>query len=316
MNRTPTNKDWPLNLMFQLRFKDNSRPALPLTGNVCTLGRAQGNTVVLNTSTVDDSHARLINHEGRLFLQDNKSQRGSFVNGKKVKYRELQHGDVVSIGNVHFDIVKTDDQFLAQTQVPVATPKSASYTAATWRLVSDSSWLSGKVFELQGDSTLLGRGKDCDIVIPGTHLSRNHALIIKHGNHLILKDLDSANGSYVNEARIVDEQVVRPGDRLRFDVYSFRVQGPASAGTTGAAASQPDISGPRKLINLESTLQNIEALKAQEYQQKEWITKPTSHGNRYHEVPVRNHHFGPMFWVSAVLGLGVLGILGYIVFNT
>ena len=296
--------------MYQLRFKDSSRPIFPVTDNVCTLGRAANNTLVLNTSTVDEAHARLIHHDGRLFLQDNKSKSGSFVNGKKVKYKELANGDVVSIGNVHFDIIESADTHLASTRIPVAPQPSASHIAASWRLVSDSSWLSGKVFDLAADSTLIGRGKDCDIVIPGTHLSRNHALVIKQGDHLILKDLDSANGSFVNEARINDEQIVRVGDRLRFDVYSFRVQGPSTVSATKPADTST--SGPRKLINLESTLQNIEALKTQEYQQKEWITKPTSHGNRYHEVPV-HRGLGPMFWISVALGVGVLGILGYIV---
>ncbi|HSC75701.1 MAG TPA: FHA domain-containing protein [Pseudomonadales bacterium] len=300
--------------MYQLRFKDNSRPIFSVTDNICTLGCAQDNTLVLNTSTVDESHARLIQHDGRLFLQDNKSRRGCFVNGKKVKYKELRNSDVVSIGNVHFDILEVEDTNLTSTRVPAVTERrSAVNISSSWRLVSDSSWLSGKVFELAGDSTLLGRGKDCDIVIPGNHLSRNHALILKQGNNLVLKDLDSSNGSHVNEIRIKGEQIIKPGDRLRFDVYSFRVQGPTI--TESSRHTQPETSGPRKLINLESTLQNIEALKSQEYQQKEWITKPTSHGNRYHEVPTRKHHLGMMFWISVVLGISVLSVLGYIVFN-
>jgi pSer/pThr/pTyr-binding forkhead associated (FHA) protein len=298
--------------MYQLRFKDNSRPAFLVTDDICTIGRAADNSLVLSTSTVDDSHAKLIQHDGRLYLQDNKSQRGCYVNGKKVKYKELSTGDVISIGNVHFDIVEAGEENLASTRAVKKPQISATHTAASWRLLSDSSWLSGKVFELQGDSSLLGRGKDCDIVIPGTHLSRNHALLIKHGNHLILKDLDSANGSFVNEIRVNDEHMVKVGDRLRFDVYSFRVQGPATASKSNVA----DNSGPNRIPNLESTLQNIEALKSQEYQQKEWITKPTSHGNRYHEVPGSRHHLGMMFWVSVALGIGVLGILGYIVWNT
>lgn len=300
--------------MYQLRFKDNSRPIFPVTDNICTLGCAKDNTLVLDTSTVDESHARLIQHDGRLFLQDNKSRRGCFVNGKKVKYKELRNSDVVSIGNVHFDILEVEDNNLTSTRVPAPTQRrSAVNISSSWRLVSDSSWLSGKVFELTGDSTLLGRGKDCDITIPGNHLSRNHALILKQGDCLVLKDLESANGSHVNEIRINGEQVIKPGDRLRFDVYSFRVQGPATVET--GRANQAETSGPRKLINLESTLQNIEALKSQEYQQKEWITKPTSHGNRYHEVPTSKNHLGMMFWISVVLGVGVLGVLGYIVFN-
>lgn len=300
--------------MYQLRFKDNSRPVFAVTENICTLGCAKDNTLVLDTSTVDECHARLIQHDGRLFLQDNKSRRGCFVNGKKVKYKELRNADVVSIGNVHFDILEAEDNNLTSTRIPAPTQRrSAVHISSSWRLVSDSSWLSGKIFELAGDSTLLGRGKDCDIVIPGNHLSRSHALILKQGDHLVLKDLDSSNGSYVNETRINGEQVVRPGDRLRFDVYSFRVQGPSAI--ESGRGGQTEISGPRKLINLESTLQNIEALKSQEYQQKEWITKPTSHGNRYHEVPTHKNHLGPMFWISVVLGVSVLSVLAYIVFT-
>lgn len=295
--------------MYQLRFKDNSHPPFNVTDSLCTLGSASDNNLVLNTSTVDASHAKLVHHGGKLFLQDNKSRRGSYVNGVKVKYKELMPGDVISIGNVHFDISEVEDTVLASTQIPSAIQRSASHTAASWRLVSDSSWLAGKVFELTGESTVLGRGKECDIVIPGTHLSRSHAVIRKQGGHLILKDLNSSNGSFINEFRIEGEQIVRPGDRLRFDVYSFRVQGPSASGNAA------EISGPRKIVNLESTLQNIEALKSQEYQQKEWITKPTSHGNRYHEVPVHKSHIGPMFWFSVVLGISVLGILGYIVFT-
>ncbi|HNI37716.1 MAG TPA: FHA domain-containing protein, partial [Pseudomonadales bacterium] len=270
----------------------------------------------LDTSTVDESHARIVQHDGKLFLQDNKSQRGCFVNGKKVKYKDLRRGDLISIGNVHFEIVESDDNDLTSTRIsiPVNThaPRSAVHTAASWRLISDSSWLSGKVFELQNDTTLLGRGKDCDIVIPGNHLSRRHAQILRHNDYLTVMDLDSANGSYVNETRITGEHVVRPGDRLRFDVYSFRVQGPAHHDTNNTNTTT---NTSRKIVDLHSTLQNIEALKAQEYQQKEWITKPTSHGNRYHEVPARKAHQSSTLWVSVLLGAGVLSILGYIIFN-
>ncbi len=293
--------------MYQLSFKDNRQAPIAIVEAVYTLGRDTGNSVVLETSTVNPSHAKVIQHEGRLFLQDNKSTYGSFVNGKKIKYKELRPGDVITLGNVHFDVLEVDESSLAATQIPRMLGKSAIVNSNSWRLVSDSSWLAGKVFELNPNGTKLGRGKDCDIVIPGTHLSRHHAELRQDGKRLILRDLQSANGSFVNEIRVEGEQIIRVGDRLRFDVYSFRVQGPADAEST-----QPDVSGPRK-INLENTLQNIEALKTQEYQPKEWITKPTSHGNRYHEVPMHRHHLGPMFWASVGLGISVLGVLAYIV---
>lgn len=301
--------------MYQLRFKDNSQPLFTVTGNLCTVGRAPDNALVLPTSTVSESHAKLIQHDGRLFLQDNKSAYGSFVNGKKVKYKELKSGDVITLGNVHFDIIEAEDPSLASTH---ALKSFVVAPGNSWRLVSDSSWLAGKIFELKEGSTILGRGKDCNIVIPGTHLSRHHAEIICGGKRpLLLRDLDSANGSFLNETRLEGEVSVKPGDRLRFDVYSFRVHGPADTDISSSVQSSMvlDSAGrPLKLPNLESTLQNIEALKAQEYQPKEWITKPTSHGNRYHEVPSRKGHHA-MLWFSIVLGIGVLGVLGYIVFT-
>ncbi len=295
--------------MYQLRFKDNTQAPFTLVENLCTIGRAVGNMLILPTSTVSDSHAKLIQHDGRLFLQDNKSAYGSYVNGVKVKYKELKPGDVITLGNVHFDVLEVEASSLAATSTPQARPAPQAFVAAGWQLVSDSSWLAGKVFTFKGDSMILGRGKDCDIVIPGTHLSRRHAEIRKQASGLVLQDLGSSNGSYVNEVRVQGQQAIRAGDRIRFDVYSFRVQGPASTGA--------ETSGPRRidLLSTSSTLQNIEALKAQEYQPKEWITKPTSHGNRYHEVPVHKGPHAAMLGFSVLLGLGVLGILVYIILN-
>lgn len=299
--------------MYQLSFADNRRGPLALTEAVSTIGRGASNWLVIDDATVSEQHAKLIFHDGRLFLQDNRSANGSLVNGKRTGYKELQSGDTLTLGDVELrietapEVPEPSAVYLADT---VAGKPQLPTEPEGWRLVSDSSWLAGREFRLSSPVTVLGRGKDCTIVIPGTHLSRHHAQLRQEGNRLVLRDLGSTNGSYVNEVRIEGEQEIRVGDRLRFDVYSFRVFGPPDAPTSLAEAASP-----RKLLNLENTLQNIEALKSQEYQPKEWVTKPTSHGNRYHEVPKRDHHFGPLFWFSVVLGLSVLGILTYIVIS-
>lgn len=298
--------------MYQIRFRDNAYPSFVVTDNPCTIGRATSNHLVLPTSTVSDVHAKLVQHDGRIYLQDNKSAYGSYVNGAKVKYRELKLSDVVTLGNVHFEIVEVDANSLAATaaaKLVPARPAMAVTSGSGWQLVSDSSWLSGKVFHIAKDSVIIGRGKDCDIVIPGTHLSRRHIEIRKEKGGLVVQDLASSNGTFVNETRVSGSQPVRPGDRIRLDVYSFRVEGPGEQ-----TASTGDPSGPRK-IDLSGTLQNIEALKSQEYQPKEWVFKPTSHGNRYHEVPTGKHHHTLLLAFSTVLGLGVLGILIYIIMN-
>lgn len=299
--------------MFLLRFKDNSQPLYPVVDAVCTLGRAQDNKLVFDTRTVDEHHAKLVQHEGKLFLQDNKSRIGSFVNGKKVRYKALEAGDVVTIGNVHFEITKGDTSDLpqlltAQTSASIA-PKPAvrSELLKDWVLISDTQWLPGKRFPLEaGHNTIIGRGKDCQIVLPTSHLSRHHAALMLDGDRLLIRDMNSTNGSFLNEKKLPSDEFTElvSGDRLRFDVYQFIVQGPRSSQSPAISAPKPTAA----VINLESTLQNIEALRSQTYQEKQWITKPTSHGNRYHEVPTQQS--GTVKTLAWVIGLiGVIALV-------
>ncbi len=94
----------------------------------------------------------------------------------------------------------------------------------TWKLVAQGDWLKGQSFTLKRFN-VLGRDKGCDITIPGTHLSRRHAELAIQGDKLLIKDLESANGTYINEERVTEASVM-PGDVLRFDVLEFRVDGP------------------------------------------------------------------------------------------
>lgn len=296
--------------MFLLRFKDNSQPLYPVVDAVCTLGRAQDNKLVLDTRTVDEHHAKLVQHEGKLFLQDNKSRIGSFVNGKKVRYKALEAGDVVTIGNVHFEITTgnpSDLPFtLAQQTAASIAPKVGlrSEPIKDWVLVSETQWLPGKRFPLEvGSNTIIGRGKDCQIVLPTNHLSRHHAALMIDGDRLLIRDMNSSNGSFLNEKKLASDEFTElvSGDRLRFDVYQFLVQGPRASQTPSTTAVKTSPAA----LNLESTLQNIEALRSQTYQEKQWITKPTSHGNRYHEVPTQKQSTVK----TLLLVLGMIGVI-------
>ena len=68
---------------------------------------------------------------------------------------------------------------------------------------------------LQGAAVSIGRASDCSIPIKDRYLSRKHAEIIAVGNSWVLKDLGSANGTYLNGARVERDEKLRPGDRIR-----------------------------------------------------------------------------------------------------
>jgi DNA segregation ATPase FtsK/SpoIIIE, S-DNA-T family len=61
----------------------------------------------------------------------------------------------------------------------------------------------------------IGRSKDCDIFYSNIFVSSRHAEIIHEGDELIIKDLNSSNGTFVNGSRIKDKnKVLKPGDQI------------------------------------------------------------------------------------------------------
>ncbi|HET7433088.1 MAG TPA: SpoIIE family protein phosphatase [Thermoanaerobaculia bacterium] len=68
---------------------------------------------------------------------------------------------------------------------------------------------------LQGEAVSIGRASDCAIPIKDRYLSRKHAEIVSVGGAWVLKDLGSANGTYLNGARVERDEHLRPGDRIR-----------------------------------------------------------------------------------------------------
>lgn len=68
---------------------------------------------------------------------------------------------------------------------------------------------------LQGTTVSIGRASDCAIPIKDRYLSRKHAEIIAIGAVWVLKDLGSANGTYLNGTRVERDLPLKTGDRIR-----------------------------------------------------------------------------------------------------
>lgn len=80
-------------------------------------------------------------------------------------------------------------------------------------------------FPLSSKRTILGRRPDCDLRIPTQDVSRRHCEIApgEKRTELIVRDLGSSNGTYVNGKRIAESQL-KPGDRLTIGPVTFVVQ--------------------------------------------------------------------------------------------
>jgi len=80
-----------------------------------------------------------------------------------------------------------------------------------------------KVLPLAKDVTVIGRGEECDLRIPLEIVSRRHCEIHLDQDRLRVKDLNSSNGTYVNNKQ-VSETGLSPGDRLMVGPVIFTVQ--------------------------------------------------------------------------------------------
>jgi len=73
-----------------------------------------------------------------------------------------------------------------------------------------------ELFPLDRDLITIGRGEENDVPIRGDKLvSHVHAVIESYRSSFALRDLGSANGTYVNGHGLVGERLLRPGDEIR-----------------------------------------------------------------------------------------------------
>lgn len=79
----------------------------------------------------------------------------------------------------------------------------------------------GKKYNLDRPSLIIGRSSKADIQIDQESVSRNHCKIINTGKTILLRDLGSTNGTYIND-ELVDEYVLRDGDFIKIGRCIFK----------------------------------------------------------------------------------------------
>lgn len=92
------------------------------------------------------------------------------------------------------------------------------------RLVVDSvaGHQPGASYDLTGDCTL-GRG-DVEIHLEDPFASGRHARLTRQGHVIVLEDLGSTNGTYLNDEPVQGPQPLHPGDRVRIGDSVFRFE--------------------------------------------------------------------------------------------
>jgi pSer/pThr/pTyr-binding forkhead associated (FHA) protein len=100
------------------------------------------------------------------------------------------------------------------------------------RLVVLSEGYTGRTYELKVDKTTIGRVEDNSFQIPDASVSSHHCEILLRGSDVVVKDLDSTNGSFINGEPIT-EAVLKPGQVLRLGQIDVRLEEGPPPGTAG-----------------------------------------------------------------------------------
>ncbi len=74
---------------------------------------------------------------------------------------------------------------------------------------------AGQRWTLQNDTVVIGRGTECDLVLPERQVSRQHLRIKRAGEQYIAEDLESKNGTWLNGQPLKGEHALKDGDEIQ-----------------------------------------------------------------------------------------------------
>ncbi len=229
---------------MRLLFPNAEHAQIELSNGLHTIGSAANAKVKLFAPGVMANHCELQVNGETAMLSPVPGAALSLNGAAITRSTEVRAGDVIQVADVRVRIVavdkagagavpmvqkRQDDADDGRTRVRSALPK--------FMLRGVSGATFGKVFPLTG-VTVIGRNPECDISIPTDEVSRRHAELRPSQDGVMVEDLGSANGTFVNDRRVTRE-LLKHGDELRFDQLRFQLISPGREmmGPVGATSS-------------------------------------------------------------------------------
>lgn len=214
-------------MAMKLVFQGGEHPQFPLSEGSCSIGSALDTDIPLGHDGIEPVHCELLVGAHGVRLRVIPGAR-VLVNDRPVDgVIALRGNDVLSLADVKVRLVdvveelprgpttqgKDERSELNATMVRPVVPKFA--------LRAVSGTLFGRSFPLQSILSI-GRADDAGLRIPLDSISRQHARLTPAGNEVLVEDLGSANGTWINGKRITRASASH-GDEISFDKERFQL---------------------------------------------------------------------------------------------
>jgi pSer/pThr/pTyr-binding forkhead associated (FHA) protein len=215
-------------VQFSLRIvsSDDSRRVgqdIVLSGPA-VIGRETSADIVLDDSSVSRRHASITAGFGGFELKDLQSGNGVWLGERRVAGAVLAPGQTFRIGGTTFECVAAGPPTVGESDRTVILPRPVAgapnvVPTALERIVlrvvqGTETLLAGTEVTIAAQAGVLGRSGDCALVVDERDVSRRHVELRLIAGGLLVTDLDSAGGTWV-DGRQISAEVLRPGGRLR-----------------------------------------------------------------------------------------------------
>ena len=210
--------------MLKIQFKDGRADPVALVAPGKTIGRGEVNDIVIDVEGVNGFHADVKVEGDNVLITDVNTTSGTMVNGKKIAApTPLGAGDIILIHGVELEVV--EDEGAGSKTLVLSGTALLDMGTGCWSLIADSGPEKGQVIPVV-ERIEIGRALECDISILEPALSRKHAELELIDGDLIVRDLGSVNGTYVNGNKIENQVPLNDRDVLQFGRIKFIVSAP------------------------------------------------------------------------------------------
>ena len=190
-----------------------------------TIGRKHDNDLCLEDPAVSAHHARIVQVQQVLFLEDLASTNGTFVNEQKIDRRQLRDADSIRLGT-HRLIFRDPHRAAAEPAAPDELLIADSTIVVPRQLGDDRpapepkvgvvEILSGKCgqsqYQLTKHVSLIGAQDDAVITLTGWFAPKTAAMISRRGEGYVVSQTESGKRILVNGRHIQGEHSLRNGD--------------------------------------------------------------------------------------------------------